>query len=254
MKLTIAYLYPTLMNLYGDRGNIIALSQRARWRGVAVEVRQFHLGDALDPACFDILFVGGGQDKEQALICEDLQKVKGRAVAAAVEDGAVLLAICGGYQLLGHYFKTGDGTVLPGVGVFDAYTVAGNRRCIGDIIAQCGFAPGGPRTLVGFENHSGKTYLGERTRPLGKVLFGSGNNGEDGGEGAVYRNAYGAYLHGSLLPKNPWFADHLILTALRRRYGSAAELSPLDDSLEERAHEAIIQRIRNRGKLNTGVK
>jgi CobQ-like glutamine amidotransferase family enzyme len=254
VNLTIGYLYPTLMNLYGDRGNVITLSQRARWRGINADVRELHLGDPLDPDSCDILFLGGGQDKEQALICDDLQQVKGKALVSAVEAGAVVLAICGGYQLLGHYFKTGDGAILPGLGIFDAHTVAGSRRCIGDVVVECTFIPEHRPTLVGFENHSGKTYLSAGLQPLGKVLMGMGNNGEDGTEGAISRNAYGCYLHGSLLPKNPWFADHLILTALRRRYDSAVTLAPLDDAFEQHAHESIMRRVRHRGRVNTGAR
>lgn len=240
------------MNIYGDRGNIISLARRAQWAGVEVEVINLSLRQPLDPRAFDILFVGGGQDREQALIAEDLQKVKGQAVIEAVEDGAVLLSVCGGYQLLGKYFKTGDDLVLPGIGLFDAWTVAGNKRCIGDVIVECTFA-GGRRTLVGFENHSGKTYLGPGVQPLGRVLHGFGNNAEDGYEGAIYRNAFGTYLHGSILPKNPWFTDHLILSALRRRYGSDVSLPPVDTTVEDRAHQAVIARIRARGKMDTGA-
>lgn len=240
------------MNIYGDRGNIIALTRRAQWAGVEVEVRNLALGQTLDPREYDILFVGGGQDREQSLIADDLQKVKGGSIVEAVEDGAVVLAVCGGYQLLGKYFKTGEDVVLPGIGLFDAWTVAGNRRCIGDAVVECSFT-GERRTLVGFENHSGKTYLGPAARPIGKVLHGFGNNAEDGFEGAVYKNAYGTYLHGSILPKNAWLTDHLIASALRRRYGQNIVLPPVDAGLEERAHRAVIARIRGRGKMNTGA-
>ncbi len=252
MRLAIAHLYPEWMNLYGDRGNVIALAQRARWHGLEVEVRQVQLTDRLDSE-WDLMFVGGGQDREQLAICRDLETDKGPVLKELVGEGRVILSVCGGYQLLGQYFRTGTGAVLPGINLIDAYTVAGDRRCIGDVIVESDIS-GGPRTLVGFENHSGKTYLGPGAQPLGKVLFGNGNNAEDGGEGAVQGTAYGTYLHGSLLPKNPWFADHLIRQALQRRYGPEAELTPLDDSAEERAHQAIIDRIRRRGKLRTGVK
>ncbi len=251
MKVTICHLYPDLMNIYGDRGNIIALTRRAEWAGLEVEVRRVGLGERPDLRECDILFVGGGQDKEQALVADDLAEVKARSLSKAVEDGLALLAICGGYQLLGRYFKTGSGQVLPGIAVFDAWTVAGNKRCIGDVIVRSDLA-GRPRTLVGFENHSGKTYLGEGAQPLGRVVFGHGNNDEDGLEGAVYRNALGTYLHGSLLPKNPWLADLLIRRAVERRYGSVSLPAP-DDTVEEMAHEAVIARIRRRGKLDTGA-
>lgn len=252
MHLTICHLYADQMNIYGDRGNIIALSRRAAWAGLDVEVRRVDLGERPDFRAFDILFVGGGQDKEQALIARDLAEVKAAALRAAVDDGLVVLAVCGGYQLLGRYFKTGAGTTLPGIAVFDAWTVAGRQRCIGDVIARSE-VDGRPRTLVGFENHSGKTYLGARVAPLGRVLFGHGNNAEDGYEGAVYRNAFGTYLHGSLLPKNPWLTDLLIRRAVARRYGPAATLPPVDDAVERQAHEAIIARIHQRGKLDTGA-
>ena len=252
MKLTICHLYPDLMNIYGDRGNIIALTRRAAWAGLDVEVRRVDLGEQPDLRAFDILFIGGGQDKQQALVARDLAEVKGRSLRAAVDDGLVVLAICGGYQLLGRYFRTGSGTVLPGAEVFDACTVAGNRRCIGDVIVRSQLE-GQPRTLVGFENHSGKTYLGARSRPLGHVIVGSGNNGDDGSEGAVDRNAFGTYLHGSLLPKNPWLTDLLIRRAVERRYGSAVSLPPVDDTVERRAHEAILTRIRARGRLDSGA-
>lgn len=252
MKITICHLYPDLMNIYGDRGNIISLTRRAEWAGLEVELKPVDLRERPDFRDFDVLFVGGGQDKEQSLIAQDLAEVKSASLIAAVEDGLSLLAVCGGYQLLGKYFKTGSGTILPGIGVFDAWTVAGDKRCIGDVIVECNL-DGQTRTLVGFENHSGKTYLGEKARPLGKVLFGYGNNSEDGFEGAAYFNAFGTYLHGSILPKNPWFTDYLIRRAIERRYGRADFLRPVDDSVENQAHQAIISRIHKRGKMDTGA-
>ncbi|MCL4370673.1 MAG: glutamine amidotransferase [Chloroflexi bacterium] len=251
MRLVIGHVYPEWMNLYGDRGNIIVLAQRARWRGMDVEVRNIQLHDQIDGEC-DLFFIGGGQDREQLAICKDLEVNKGPALKELVGEGRVLLTVCGGYQLMGQYYRTGDGTVLPGISLMDAWTVAGDRRCIGDVIVESPLS-GDRRTLVGFENHSGKTYLGPAAQPLGKVMFGNGNNGEDRFEGAVQGTVYGTYLHGSLLPKNPWLADHLITQALRRRYGDGAQLAPLDDAIEERAHQAIIARIRRRGKLRTGV-
>lgn len=240
------------MNIYGDQGNIISLVQRSRWRGIEIEVVPITLGDRLDPDRCDLLFFGGGQDKEQTLVADDLRTVQAPLVHRLVEEGGVLLSICGGYQLLGKYFRTHTGEILEGIGLFDAWTVAGNRRCIGNVLVQSDFT-GETRTLVGFENHSGKTYLGPGCRPMGRILAGFGNNGEDGGEGAIYRNAFGCYLHGSLLPKNPWFTDHLLLAALRRRYGSHLQLSPLDDTLENRAHEAVVTRVRKLGKIDSGV-
>lgn len=252
MKLTVCHLYPDLMNIYGDRGNIISLVQRCRWRGIDVEVVPVSLGSQLDPDRCDLLFFGGGQDKEQLIVAEDLRTVQAPRVHRLVEEGGVLLSICGGYQLLGKYFLTHTGERLEGIELLDAWTEAGHKRCIGNVIVECDFS-GARRTLVGFENHSGKTYLGPGCRPLGRSLVGFGNNGEDRTEGAIYRNAFGCYLHGSLLPKNPWFTDHLILMALRRRHGSQVQLSPLDDALEDRAHEAVVARIRKLGKIDSGV-
>ena len=242
-----------MLNIYGDRGNIITLARRAQWRGIDVEVINQGVGGPVDRDRVDILFVGGGQDKEQLIVCEDFQGVKGKSIKEAVEEGVVLLSICGGYQLLGHFFKTGTGEELRGISLFDAFTVAGNRRFIGNVLVESSVA-GEPRTLVGFENHSGRTFLGKDTQPLGRVVVGFGNNGDDGKEGAVYRNAYGCYLHGSLLPKNPWFADHLILTALRRRYGDGVALAPLDDSIEELAHRSVIDHMKRLGTIRSGVK
>ncbi len=250
MRLTICHLYPELMNLYGDRGNVIALARRCQWHGMEVDIKESSLRDGLGD--WDILFLGGGQDKEQSAVCRDLCEQKAPRVIEGVNEGRALLAVCGGYQLLGRYFKTGTGETIPGIGLFDAWTVAGDRRCIGDVIVECEL-DGERRTLVGFENHSGKTYLGKGLAPLGRVLFGHGNNAEDRTEGAVYKNAIGTYLHGSLLPKNPWLADRLILAALRRRYGEDVALAPLDDAFEQRAHAAVVERIRQRGKMDTGA-
>ena len=252
MQLSLIHLYPDLMSVYGDRGNIIALQRRCAWRGIDLRVVAVSLGDRLPTEGCDLIFFGGGQDREQEVVSPDFVADKGAAVREAVEDGAVVLAVCGGYQLLGHTYTTVDGEELAGAGVFDIRSVPGPRRHIGNIIVEADL-DGARRTLVGFENHSGRTYLGPRCRPLGRVLSGSGNNGEDGGEGAVYRNAYGCYMHGSLLPKNPHFADHLIGRALARRYGPEATLAPLDDTLEERAHEAVVRRARALGTVRSGA-
>jgi hypothetical protein len=241
------------MNVYGDRGNIIALERRCAWRGIEMEVRGCTLGERLDPEDTDLIFFGGGQDREQAVVAQDLLALKGESITAAVESGAALLAVCGGYQLLGKYFRTTDGDELPGIGLFDAWTVAGQRRCIGNLMLRCDWDPS-RRTLVGFENHSGKTYLGPDSRPLGQVLQGFGNNGEDGQEGALYKTAHGCYLHGSLLPKNPWFADHLLQLALRRRSGARAALPPLDDRLENLAHDTVAARTCRLGRVRSGLR
>jgi len=234
MRLTLAWLYPDLMNLYGDRGNILALQRRAEWRGIQVEVLPLSLGDAFPKGAVDIVFFGGGQDKEQRLVAQDLLETKGEALRAAIEEGLPVLAICGGYQLLGEYYQPAEGERLPGIGALPVETIAGRRRHIGNVVVETDlFGP--PQTLVGFENHSGCTFLKPGARPLGRVLQGGGNNGRDGTEGVVHRNAIGTYLHGSLLPKNPMLADFLLRQALRRRYG-VEELAPLEDGLEERAH------------------
>jgi CobQ-like glutamine amidotransferase family enzyme len=245
-SLRLVHLYPDLMNVYGDRGNVLALVRRAEWRGFRVEVREVTVGDRLVPAAVDLIFFGGGQDREQTVVSEDFVAQKGEAVKASVEDGAALLSVCGGYQLLGTSYTTVDGLQLPGAGLFDVRSVPGPKRHIGNVLVETDLG-GGPRTLVGFENHSGRTYLGAGVRPLGRTVVGAGNNGEDRTEGAVYKGAIGCYLHGSLLPKNPWLADHLLATALRHRTGEPVELAPLDDQLEEDAHQAVAARIRGAG-------
>ncbi|HZS78922.1 MAG TPA: hypothetical protein VFA41_20090 [Ktedonobacteraceae bacterium] len=218
--LRLGHLYPDQLNLYGDRGNILTLQRRCRMRGIELRVIGLGIGDALAPDEYDMLFIGGGQDKEQAPVAQDLYEIKGIGLWAAIEDDMPVLAVCGGYQLLAHYYRPANGPDMRGLGVFDAWTIhKGARvpRCIGDIAISWNGS-----TLVGFENHGGRTYLGT-AKPLGRVLKGHGNNSEDHTEGAVYRNAFGTYLHGSLLPKNPHFADHLIELALRRSYGLTEE-------------------------------
>lgn len=216
ITLTLGHLYPDQLNLYGDRGNILTLQQRCLWRGIRLKVVELGIGDALDPDAYDILFIGGGQDRDQAPVAQDLYETKSIGLWAAIEDDMPVLAVCGGYQLLAHYYRPANGPDMKGLGVFDAWTIhrgARAPRCIGDIAIRWN-----GQTLVGFENHGGQTYLGT-ARPLGTVLKGYGNNAQDGAEGAIYRHAYGTYLHGSLLPKNPHFADHLIELALKRSYG-----------------------------------
>ena len=243
--LRICHLYPELMNIYGDRGNVIALTVRCRRRGWGVKVTGLSLGDPLDPSRYDLYFMGGGQDREQMMVCEDLAGEKGEALRAAVEDGAALLSICGGYQLLGKRFLTCTGENLPGISLFDVKTVGGETRFIGNVAVECRLE-GAEGILVGFENHSGRTHLGPAGTPLGEVIKGYGNNGEDGTEGCVYRHAIGTYLHGSLLPKNPSLADWLILHALRKRH-DLEELPPLDDTLEEEAHRAALDMVLREG-------
>lgn len=240
--LRLAHLYPAEMSIYGDRGNVIALRQRCAWREIELTVTPVEPGDTLDWASFDLAFFGGGQDSGQALIANDLLEVQGEGLRAAIEDGLVLLAICGGYQLLGHYFLTHTGERLPGLGAMDVHTVGGKQRLIGNSVVAAEL-DGAPVQLVGFENHSGRTYHGPGVKPLGRVVVGHGDNGEDGTGGAVYKNVFGCYLHGSLLPKNPQLTDHLIGLALRRRYGPAADARPLEAALELRAQRVMIERL-----------
>lgn len=235
LRLSIAWLYGTKMNIYGDRGNVLALERRARWRGIAVETSEIGLGEPI-PSDVDVFFFGGGQDQEQVVVSGDLQGAKGEAIKAAVADGAALLAVCGGYQLLGHEYRPHDGPVLPGIGLFDLVSEAGPERFIGNVIVD---SPLGE--LVGFENHSGLTHLGPGVEPLGRVRVGRGNNGKDGTEGARLGSAVGCYLHGSLLPKNPAFADWLLAAGLRRRHGPVG-LPSLDDTHEFAAHASAVDR------------
>jgi lipid II isoglutaminyl synthase (glutamine-hydrolysing) len=235
--LVIGWLYPDLMNIYGDRGNIMILAGRARWRGIEVEVRTIGNGPVGGLDDVGLFFFGGGQDREQELVFQDLVDHKAEQLQAAVDRGTTMLAVCGGYQLLGHYYLTAEGKKLPGLGLLDLYTEAGTTRCIGDVVLEADSSLGlDPSTLVGFENHSGRTFLGERARPLGRVLSGHGNNDQDGYEGAITGSIMGTYLHGSLLPKNPHLADHLLSRALDR------PLPPLDDTLELSAHHRITTR------------
>jgi CobQ-like glutamine amidotransferase family enzyme len=249
MKLTIHHLYADMMNLYGDRGNVIALKKRAEWRGIPVEVVDVRLGESISPTpSADLFLFGGGQDREQTLLVEDLSGKKGADLRAIVEDGGVVLGVCGGYQLMGHYYETPEGQKLRGLGLFNMYTRPrreAEARLIGNVLARV-CAPeedGVVREVAGFENHGGRTELGEDAEPFANVIIGFGNNGRDGTEGARRLNAYGTYLHGSLLPKNPWLTDQLILNALRR-VDQHATLEPLDDSAERAAFVAIADRLR----------
>ncbi|TME21612.1 MAG: glutamine amidotransferase [Chloroflexi bacterium] len=244
MKFTVGWLYPDLMNIYGDRGNILTLLRRAEWHGFEASVVELGRGAATQMDEVDVFFFGGGQDREQALIYDDLRQFKQASLQQAVESGAQVLAVCGGYQLLGHYYQTADGERYDGIGLIDVRTEAGKKRFIGDVVVLSAIDGLTPSTLVGFENHSGRTFLGPNARPLGKVLKGHGNNGSDHQEGCVQGGVIGTYMHGSLLPKNPHLADHLIAGALRRRGGGA--LSHLDDSAELAAHGWVLQRAQRR--------
>jgi CobQ-like glutamine amidotransferase family enzyme len=257
VKLRLAYLYGDLMNLYGDRGNIITLQRRCEWRGIELDVVEHSVGDQLDPQSVDLFFFGGGQDREQETVGADLVAGAGDAIREAVEQGAALLSVCGGYQLLGRFFRTSAGAEIPGAGLFDAYTVAGAQRRVGNVVANATL-DGQTYQLVGFENHSGQTHLGTppspSTVPLAHVLVGNGNNGGDKLEGARYRGAIGTYLHGPVLPKNPWLADWLIAIALRRRFGSGADLPPLPDAAELAASSAFSTRVLRSGNVRTSIR
>ena len=240
MELKICHLYPDILNLYGDRGNIIAMEKRLAWRGISVETVGVSMGKKLNANDFDLFFIGGGQGFEQDLLLRDLSGEKAPELKAAVEDEKPLLAIDCGFEMLGQYFRDLDGIQHDFTGILDIYTLASQKRMTGDcMFKRC---EGEGETVVGFENHSGKTYLGKNVRPLGQMLCGFGNNGEDGTEGARYKNVFASYLHGSLLPKNPTLCDDILRAALVRKY-SSAELAPLDDTLENNARTCMIERL-----------
>jgi len=231
--LRVMWLYPDHMNIYADRGNIAILERRCVWRGLGFELGTAGPGDELDADGHDLYYMGGGQDRDQALVARDLVETKRDALAAAVGSGAAMLAVCGGYQLLGHSYAVGEES-LPGLGLVDLRTVREpGERLIGNVVIDTELG-----RLAGFENHGGRTYLGAGERTLGRVVSGFGNNGKDGGEGVRRGRLIGTYLHGPLLPKNTWLADVLIGWALERRLGAAPELEPLDDRLEQAAHES----------------
>ena len=271
ITLRVAHLYPRLMNIYGDRGNIMCLRHRCEARGIGFELTELGLRDPLQPLAHDLIFAGGAQDREQRGVVDDLLATKADAVREAVESDVALLAVCGAYQLFGRFYREASGNELPGVGIFDLHTEhpgPSAKRLIGNIVAEIvpsprpvatatlrpatPLAPGergleanrgfgdGAIDIVGFENHGGRTWLGPGVSPLARVRHGHGNNGEDRFEGAVYRNAIGTYIHGSLLPKNPALADAIIRTALRRVHGDV-ELAPIDDRAEDRAHAAALR-------------
>ena len=236
MKLTIGHLYPELLNLYGDRGNIQCMMKRSLWRGIEAETIALSLEDSIDFSKLDIVLLGGGSDREQRIVCSRLRDIR-ENFHHYVEDGGSVLAVCGGYQLLGHYYKTEEDT-LEGLSLVDLYTEQGSPRLIDNIVLE---NPDFSLPIVGFENHGGRTYIGDN-KPFGKVVYGHGNNGEDGQEGVLYKNVVGTYLHGPLLPKNPHICDYLISNALERKYGKGA-LEPLDDTQEIQANQELYKRF-----------
>lgn len=247
MRLRVGHLYPDYLNIYADRGNIAVLARRAALRGHELVVDAVGLGSELRPGDHDLLYVGGGQDREQALVAPDLA-AKGEAIREAVGDGAALLAVCGGYQLLGRGYRGRDGSFMPGVGLFAHETVAGTTRMIGDVLLECSLEPGERRTLAGFENHAGRTLLDAGAEPLGRVVHGFGNDGESGYEGCRVGRAIGTYLHGPLLPRNPWLADWLLSQALAHATSEdPIPLDPLADDLADEAHRVAASRARARG-------
>ncbi len=227
-KVRLAHLYPKLLNIYGDRGNILALKKRCEWRGIEIEIDEINISDSIKE--HDIYFIGGGQDLQQIEVSKELQKHK-EFLAGERDRGAVFLGICGGYQLMGHYYQPHNGERLEGISLLDAYTVAGGKRFIGNVTVETETS-----TLVGFENHSGLTYLMGETKPIGRVVVGNGNNGKDKTEGARYKNVFGTYLHGSFLPKNTHFADYMLELALGEK------LDPINDEIEELTHNSLINK------------
>jgi len=244
----VGHLYPDYLNIYADRGNIAVLSRRAAARGHELEVATLGMDDAIEPGAHDLYYIGGGQDREQLLVAENLAAKSAPLCEAVLDGGASLLAVCGGYQLLGRGYRSFHGEDMPGVGLLPLETVAGTRRMIGDVLLECELDPGVRRTVAGFENHAGRTRLDPGAEPLGRVVAGFGNDGESGYEGCRVGRALGTYLHGPLLPRNPWLADWLLAQALAHRSGGEPpELAPLDDELELLAHEVSAARARARG-------
>jgi lipid II isoglutaminyl synthase (glutamine-hydrolysing) len=237
MELRLLGLYPEQMNIYADRGNVLFLRRRCEWRGIDFEHATAGPGDRIDPGAHDLIYIGGGQDRDQRIVAADMRETKRDAIASAVDDGVVVLAVCGGYQLLGHSYQLGEERI-PGLGLIDLETVREpGPRLIGNVAVEADLGAG-PELIAGFENHGGRTYLGYGVEPLGRVITGFGNNGTDGFEGARRANVFGTYIHGPLLPKNAKLADRLIQLALGRRIGDEPELEPLDDALEAAAHES----------------
>lgn len=247
MRIAVGHLYPGYLNIYADRGNIAVLERRAALRGHELLVEEVSLGDRLEPGRHDLLYIGGGQDREQAMIAPDLA-ARADALRHAIEGGAALLAVCGGYQLLGRGYRGRDGSWMPGAGLFPHETVAGDRRMIGDVLLACELTPGVRCSLAGFENHAGRTLLDDGAEPLGRVVAGFGNDGASGFEGCRLDRALGTYLHGPLLPRNAWLADLLLSWAIAHRSGGEPEsLPPLDDTFELLAHDVAAGRARDRG-------
>ncbi len=245
-RIVVGHLFPDYLNIYADRGNIAVFERRAAWRGYELEVRPLGAGAAIDPGGHDLFYIGGGQDREQALIAPELAAL-GDGLRRAFEEGAAILAVCGGYQLLGRFYRDQSGDELPGVGILPLHTVAGSRRMIGDVLLECELEPGEIQTLAGFENHAGRTILDQGAEPLGRVVAGFGNDGESGYEGCRIGRAIGTYLHGPLLPRNPWLADWLLAQAVAHRSGESPTLEPLRDELEQEAHAVSAARARSRG-------
>jgi CobQ-like glutamine amidotransferase family enzyme len=239
----VCYLYPRLLSVAGDRGNLFALLQRCAWRGIEYTVTEADVGDVPDFAETDIVLLHGGQDREMTAAARDLAEKAG-PLRDAIEADAVVLAVCAGYQLLSHYYAPAAGPPIQGIGVLDAITEGGQKRFIGHVAVECKLSRGRARQLAGFENHSGRTWLGPGVEPLGRVVAGAGNNGQDGTEGARYREVYATYLHGPVLPKNPWLADHLLGRALAHRYPDFGPLAPLPDHTEVQAQAAALRLAR----------
>ena len=246
MELNICHLYPDILNLYGDRGNIITMKRRLEGRGIKVNIDECSIGQPLNADKYDIFFIGGGQDFEQEVLLRDLSSGKAQDIRTAVEEEKTFLAICGGYQMLGEYYKTWDGVQLDFIGAIGVHTIGAKERMIGNYMFRT-TPESGDTVVVGFENHSGKTYLSEQVAPLGMMLSGNGNNGEDKTAGARYKNVFGTYSHGSLLPKNPVLCDFILQTALNHRYDGAEPLAPLDDTLELNAHRYMQERLSHNG-------
>lgn len=234
MNLRIAHLYPDMLNLYGDSGNVLCLEKRLKWRNIDCNTYRINVGDVCDLSDYDIIFIGGGQDFEQSLVLQDLGKGMDVSLKKAVENDVVILAVCGGFQMLGKYYKTHTGDIMEFANILDFYTVGKEKRLIGNYA----FKTAEKMEIIGFENHSGRTYLGKGLKPFGKIIKGNGNNGKDRTEGVRYKNTFGTYCHGPILPKNPQFADMLIEKALKRKYDNV-ELEELDSSIETLARKQV---------------